>query len=316
MTPSANFFDPASYPFRRIRLRSDLEREDVISLQADLKRDMRFGERTGYWKVGAKFVSRDKADDRENEDYNPASGNFTLAEADLAGPEPQGFMEGRYRFGPTINLPVMHRFFETNPDRFEFNELSSIENSNVSDFEAEEDVLATYAMASIDLTSSWTLLGGVRAELTDATYAGNELVYDDGDFTGTVNRVTGNDEYTTVMPGLHLTWRPNDKFVARFAWTNTLGRANYASLAPIRELDQIEDVPGSGIWIGSISEGNPLLEPYESMNLDVSLEYYLQAGGIVSVGVFHKDIDNPVYGSSFIESDITFDGRFYETLSF
>lgn len=315
VSPAANFFDPASYPFRRIRLRHDLEREDVFSAQADLRRDVRFGDRNGYWKVGAKYVTRDKADDRENEDYDPADENFTLAEGNLAGPEPANFMEGRYRFGPTINLPAMHAFFASNPDRFEYNELSSIQNSTAGDFEANEDVLAVYAMAGIDLTSQLEVLGGVRVEYTDAEYAANELIFDDGDFTGVVNRVEGTEDYSTVMPGVHLIWRPNDRLVARAAWTNTLGRANYVDLAPIREFDQVEEEPGSGVWQGSISEGNPLLKPYESMNWDASLEYYLESGGIVSVGVFHKDIDNPVYESSFFEEDVTVDGRFYSILS-
>lgn len=315
VTPTDNFYDPSSYPLRRVRLRNDIEQEDVFSAQVDLKHDVRFGDRNGYWKTGLKYVTRDKKDDRTNMNYEPGEVDLDLGEPGLAGPEPENFMEGRYRYGPTVNLAAMQQFFASNPDRFELNEIDSLEDSTAGDFDANEDVLAVYAMGGIDLTPTWKLLGGVRVEYTDVSYGGNELIFDDGDFTGDVNRVTGNDDYSTVMPGIHLIWRPNEKVVARFAWTNTLGRANYADLAPIREFDQIEEPLGSGIWRGSISEGNPFLQPYESMNWDASLEYYFQSGGIVSVGVFHKDIDNPVYGASFTERDVTVDGRFYEILS-
>ena len=51
------------------------------------------------------------------------------------------------------------------------------------------------------------------------------------------------------------------------------------------------------------------------MNFDVSLEYYLPKAGILSVGAFHKDIDNPVYGNETTLFDTTFEGRNYESLS-
>ena len=40
--------------------------------------------------------------------------------------------------------------------------------------------------------------------------------------------------------------------------------------------------------------GNPDLEPYTSMGLDLSAEYYPDADSIVSLAVFYKDITNPV----------------------
>ena len=51
------------------------------------------------------------------------------------------------------------------------------------------------------------------------------------------------------------------------------------------------------------------------MNFDVTVEYYLKNAGIVSVGVFHKQIDNPVYGTSNVLNNVTYGGRNYSRLS-
>jgi len=319
ITPSVNFYDPASYPFRRVRFRHDLEREDVFSAQADLKRDIQVGSKQGYWKVGAKFVSRDKKDDRENDDYNLAGTAFTLAEPGLAGApgdslinrEPDNYFRGLYRFGPTLDLEANEAFFAANPTRFALDPVASENDSLSGDYEGREDVYAAYAMASISLNPRTTLLGGIRTESTSANYKANEK----RNGVWSVGTATGKVSYTTVMPGVHLVWRPNDKAVVRLAWTNTLGRPNYADLAPRRQIDDAETAVGSGVYEGSVSDGNPGLKPYESMNFDLSFEYYLPKAGIFSVGVFNKNIDNPVYGNQTTFTNTTFEGRNYETLT-
>lgn len=308
----AAYYDAANYPLRRIRFRTDLEKEDVASFQADLEQNFTFGGRDSLWKLGAKFVSRDKDDDRTNNNYSADNGGFTLAEAG-AGPEIENYFDGFLRYGPTLDVPAIEAFFEANPTLTEFEPLDSLEDSLASDFEASEDVLAAYAMTEMTFANNVTMLAGLRVEYTDANYAANELFYDDGDFEGEFRRVTGSSDYTNVLPGLHLVWRPESNLAVRFAWTNTIGRPNYADLAPRRELDAIED--SAGVFVGGLSTGNPELDPFESMNFDLSVEYYLENAGILSAGVFHKEIDNPIYNRRTLEENVTIDGRFYSQLS-
>ena len=49
------------------------------------------------------------------------------------------------------------------------------------------------------------------------------------------------------------------------------------------------------VFEGAIEAGNSDLDPLESMNFDVALEWYLQPAGLLSAGVFYKDIDNPIF---------------------
>lgn len=309
ITPNAAFYDPASYPFRRARFRTDDEREDIYSLQADLRREIELFGRPAYWKAGMKYFDSEKHQDRQNLNYNLASGAanlFTLAQTGLAGAEPAGFMEGRYRYGPTINLPALQQFFRDNPTRFVFDSNSSNSNSLDADFDAGEEVTSGYLMAGLQPTANSTLIAGLRVERTEAYYAALERR------NGIYSRLSIPKSYTQAMPGLHFTWRPDDRWVVRAAWTNTYGRAAYTSLAPRNVLDDID--LGGGVFQGSLSSGNPALEPYESTNFDLSLEYYLKNNGLVSVGVFHKRIDNPVYQNAYTLNNTTYGGRNYSTL--
>lgn len=65
-----------------------------------------------------------------------------------------------------------------------------------------------------------------------------------------------------------------------------------------------------------MASGNPDLQPFESLNLDATLEYYLSTGGLLSVGGFYKRVDNPIYEFEVTERDTEYQGRFYEEITF
>lgn len=311
ITPTDNFYSTAAYPFRRVRFRNDLEREDVLTAELNLKRDVMLGRRPTYWKAGAKVVSRDKTQDRQNQNYTGSG--FTLADFGLGGPEPDSFFDfaERYRFGPTLNLPALQQFFRDNPNRFVRDDSTSLQNSLEQDFDASENVYAGYLMTGVDFTR-WNLMAGVRVETTRATYSANELLYAAGAFTRNFNRRSGDTDYTDVLPGVHVNFYPAKGLTVRGAWTNTLGRPSYANLAPTRAFDEI--LNENGTYTGSLSSGNPALNPYESMNVDLSVEYYLPAG-IISVAPFYKRIQNPIFTRTTVDENVTVNGRRYERLT-
>lgn len=315
ITPNAAFYVPASFPFRRARFRRDNENEEVKSAQVDLRRTAQVGSISGFWKVGAKYVKSEKFQDRSNLNYNLAAGAanvFTLGDSGLAGAEPSNYLRGRYRLGPTINLPALQSYFKSNPARFTFDAATSDDNSLSADYDATEEVSSVYGMLSANVTPHFTVVGGVRVEDTDARYAANELNTRAGVSQG-YSRVNLTKGYTQVLPGLHLNWRPTREVALRAAWTNTYGRTNYTDLAPRNILDTID--LGGGVFEGSLSSGNTALKPFESMNFDVAAEYYLKSAGIASIGLFRKRIENPVYRRSYTLFNTTYNGRTYSRLA-
>lgn len=307
VTPSESFYSAASYPFRRVRYREDIEREDVLTGELNLRRTAAVKSYPAYWKAGTEVVTRDKLQDRTNENYNAGPRDFTLADFGVGATGPNDFFRDNFRFGPTINLPGLHDFFRNDPSRFVFDALTTSQNSVEQDFTADERVVAGYGMFGLEL-DGWNLMAGVRVEATSADYSAFELLFEDGAYTGRANPVTGGTDYVDVLPGVHLNFFPSSAFTVRAAWTQTLGRPAYADLAPISSLDEIQETDGS--FVGSLSTGNPALEPYKSMNLDLSFEYYLPSG-LLSVAPFYKRIANPIYDFGVIQEDVVHNGRTY-----
>ena len=67
-----------------------------------------------------------------------------------------------------------------------------------------------------------------------------------------------------------------------------------------------DQAPRTEIEDEDVSTGNPELDPYESWNLDLLVEYYMPKLGILSAGVFYKSIDNFIARS--ITSETNFPG--------
>ena len=98
---------------------------------------------------------------------------------------------------------------------------------------------------------------------------------------------------------LHLNYRFSDKTVLRFAHTSTFAKPNYFDLAPYRIVNREDD---------EIEFGNPDLDPTRSMNFDLMAEHYLPSLGIISGGVFLKDIKDFRYKRLYIFEDPEFAG--------
>jgi len=276
--------DPDEYEFRRVRRRSDAIEEDINSFKTDLKIERDFGSHSGFLKFGFKYAERDKFQDRENMNFEDAV-DFTLGDTGLYSDGPTNITDGRYDLGPILDFRGHERLFETMPGMFEFDAERSAENSIATDYNIVEKLLAGYGMISVDFGTT-TVIAGVRVEQTDADYDAYLINFDDPNFDplnpGTP--ISDGNDYTDVLPSIHVAFRPKEDIVIRAAWTNTIGRPNFEDVVPIFE---VEDDVGSS--------GNVDLKPFKSMGLDFSFEKYLRPSGIVSIGVFYKDIDNPIY---------------------
>ncbi|NJL12452.1 MAG: TonB-dependent receptor [Microscillaceae bacterium] len=79
---------------------------------------------------------------------------------------------------------------------------------------------------------------------------------------------------------------------------------------------EISDNNEDGSVTGQFSGANANLEPYISQNLDASLEYYFKSGGLLSGGVFYKDIDNQIFQNEYTQNNLVFAGQFFDELAF
>lgn len=95
--------------------------------------------------------------------------------------------------------------------------------------------------------------------------------------------VVATKEYDNWLPSANVAIDVADDLILRLSAAQVIARPNFADMSNYFWLsDQI--LTGGG--------GNPDLDPYESLNLHASLEWYFQPEAILAAEVFYKDIDN------------------------
>ncbi len=166
-------------------------------------------------------------------------------------------------------------------------------------YTAEETVSAGYLMVDHQFTKQLNVVAGVRYEATAVDYQGNELNLD----TETISPTSGDQTFSSILPGLHMRYSLDDATFIRFAWTNTIARPNYYDLVPYSAIS-FEDEE----W----QQGNPNLKPTRSMNFDLMAERYFSNVGILSAGVFYKSISDFIYEQETKRSRLNSDGESIE----
>jgi TonB-dependent receptor len=198
--------------------------------------------------------------------------------------------------------------------------------------EGIEDVWATYLMGNVRL-GSLSILAGVRVENTmveatgprnyvsaeetarrNAWVAANPGRLAQYDKAESERRnaaqystlETRRGEYRKVFPGVHFKYQPRalPGLVARASYSSSVGRPSFQQIIPITVSNDTSK---------TVSTANPELRPQFSNNFDVTLEYYFNPAGYVTVGAFLKEIDDFIFNRTKIVGsgpDNGFDGLF------
>ena len=100
-------------------------------------------------------------------------------------------------------------------------------------------------------------------------------------------------EYDFLLPMLDIKVDLSDDLVARASVGQTITRPALGDM-----LGNLSLTPSPKIGSRGGSRGNTGLQPFKSTNLDLSLEYYYGDASYASVGLFWKDVDDWIAGSS------------------
>jgi TonB-dependent receptor len=271
---------------RQIRFTNVLGQDDDLVAKLDYHFNESIADMPVQWKVGAKYRSKERDFDGSMDDYVPVGtaprqntfgGNF----------EPRNLFGGRRAtLGPFPSLSEVLGTFSANPSAFDLDPGDESTLVAISRYGAEEKISSAYGMGTAQF-NKLQVIGGLRYERTEVDY-----IYRPDANT----RTPGSSSYDNLFPSILLNYRFNPNLVLRGAWTNTIARPDYGDLVPYEstlEPEAIADLE-SGALV-KIFRGNPNLRAQKSRNFDVSLEWYFQPTGMLSVSVFRKDISDFIY---------------------
>ncbi|NTS77625.1 TonB-dependent receptor [Catenovulum sp. SM1970] len=283
--------DLANFELDEIAFENNHTEDEELSFKIDLTRDFVWNNHNGQLKFGAKHRSREKSNRPDVVIYD---GGFDDASALNFAANTPDWDHGN--FGPGLSKAAIRSFFFQNQSGFEVNGLDSQIDSLSDAYSSEEDITAAYGMVSLDV-DSWHIVAGLRYESTDFSTQGNkvELIVDEinDDEQVVIDTWSGEQDYDHLFPSVNIRYDISDKLVTRFAYTETLARPSFSDSAAkqVIESETVED-DGQIITERKAEVGNPDLKPFESSNLDFSIEYYPGQIGVMSAGLFYKDIDN------------------------
>jgi TonB-dependent receptor len=208
---------------------------------------------------------------------------------------------------PRISLRRLYDVFKAHPDWFEYRAAESHRFSTTEPYELDEKTYAPYFdFSGAFFHNRLTYLGGVRYEKAKAWGIGNR----DNGAASTVGisdpllaaqrryvrkGARGQGENDGWFPSLQLNYNFTEKLIWRVGYAKTQAKNRFQrSVIPSTTFDPtpVTTGPYSGIAIGSVNRPNPNLEPWRADNYETHLEYYTAQGGVISAGVFRKDIQD------------------------
>lgn len=266
----------------------DIDRNFALNLKYDLSDALKL-------KFGGRIRDKHKMRDNDFYAYTPVDEDAFMAKVynNLANLDKPHYLPGsKYQPGNFISSSFVGSLDLDDPTKF--NKKQALEEM-AANFSAKEQINAAYAMATWDATDKLRLIGGLRLEHTRNEY--DAFVYDADD--DTLIPVSGEPkEYSNLQPHLHLRYKLNDQTNIRLAYTHSLARPNYFDLAPYRQVLSGDE---------EIYIGNPSLKPTLSKNVDFMVERYLGTVGVLSAGIFHKDVSDFIVTKRTVDDDTGFD---------
>ena len=155
--------------------------------------------------------------------------------------------------------------------------------SGIQTYEGDEKINAAYAMIDFEISSKWRTILGARQENTDLHVMNLSEFFDDR-----FNDPEGSAEDKSLLPAFHLIYKLTDSSNIRLAATQTLARPTFREMAPYRSYDSID---------GDEFIGNQALVITKIDNLDLRYEWFPEAGELVAVSLFVKDMTDAIESS-------------------
>ena len=246
-----------------------------LELKAGSSLSRSAGDSTRVERDGSRSVLRSVQDDRSGEDRGLSTGGkLSRAVAEGAHLLSLGWEAEHNRRNETRTT------LETSPTG-----IRTLNGELGDTLQARTLRTALWAQDEWTLTPQWSLQGGLRWEAIDTSSdAAN-------------SRLTSRSSVLT--PLFHVAWKPveSGKDQVRLGLTRSYRAPTLTNLMARRS-----ESTGTNLETNPDRAGNPQLRPELATGLDLAYEHYLAAGGVLSIGVFERRIDQLIRPQTTLET--------------
>ncbi|HEX7916858.1 TonB-dependent receptor [Rudaea sp.] len=193
------------------------------------------------------------------------------------------FYDGHYQNGPQIDMNAIRKLLQGLQPTVSINNTVNSLSQYAKD---KEDVYAAYGQYQFGF-DKLSFIAGVRVENTHARYDANGVSTSQDSSGNTVINsvvpVSSTSSYLNFFPSAQARYEIRDDLIVRASFSSTIARPGFNQVSAAINVD-----PGAGI----VTQGNPNLKPITAQSYDLSIESYLNDGGIASFGLFDKELSN------------------------
>ncbi len=294
--PGANYeLDATKFKMSDVRWQSYVTKNRAFATTVNLKLPYSLGAYQSELKFGGKFDTRNKFRNGWDIKYSPTS---TLLMSQFIGDyKVEDFLAGSYNFGPLPDPAKIQNYFKANRYTL-FKEDINRDNTDARNYETTENVLAFYAMTSINM-NNLTIVTGIRNEITTDKIIANQVEYNAAGAYVKTTKINTEESYSNLLPMISAKYQLGDATNIRAAFTTGIGRPDYYDLVPYRIANDQAD---------QISMGNKDLKPTTSYGFDLTADHFFQGIGVLSGGFFYKQLSDIIYSKIYTQSGGEYNG--------
>ncbi len=254
-------------------------------------------------KFGAKNTSKDKTRTKSYFEYDAN---------EVLGDDWRSLTSNQIRenFMPGSQYPIGTPFITIKQlGSIDFSKFEGTEDfmEEAGNYKIREQITAGYLRFDQKLGKRLSATLGLRLERTDLKTSGYTVEKLDDD--NTTMEPTGDikSHYTDLLTSLLLKYKYSNDGSLRASVTKTISRPKYSALVANKSFDIQEE---------EASIGDPDTKPARAINVDLSIDHYFKSVGLVSAGLFYKDIKNVNVewaSNKYLGSDLGLTGEYADT---
>jgi TonB-dependent receptor len=301
--PQFNFIgdqanNPANFKTSSYVNRHQIAHDKDGQASFNAERTFNFSEKNKFtFKFGGRYKYKEDDHTRDYFQYTLKTGSVSM-ENFLSNYSRKEYFNGKYDLsGAIANGYLMEDYYQKNLSLFQPDQTYIRQNTDPDTYYGNETLAAGYVEGKLTL-NKLDIITGLRYENTGFTYNGNIVSFDDKGGYVSTNRVAVNSGFDGFFPSLNLKYAIDQRTNLRAAATRSLSRPGYYDLVPWQEVETRRK---------RMKIGNPELDQSTSTNLDFLFEHYLKSLGLISGGIFYKNIDNYIYESIYTQQGGAFD---------